>query len=47
MTFQDGEPLHLWVGRYFFGNLIIKHGDVGGRLPAKGWTMGFRKSPSR
>jgi hypothetical protein len=34
MTFQDGEPLHLWVGRYFFGNLIIKHGDKEiGRYP--------------
>jgi hypothetical protein len=34
MTFQDGEPLHLWVGRYFFCNLIIKHGDKEiGRYP--------------
>jgi hypothetical protein len=33
-TFKDGEPLHLWVGRYFFGNLIIKHGDKEiGRYP--------------
>ncbi|MGT2433054.1 hypothetical protein ACU4HD_37700 [Cupriavidus basilensis] len=26
-TFQDGEPCHLWLGRYFQGSLVLKQGD--------------------
>ncbi|SAL45602.1 hypothetical protein AWB74_01977 [Caballeronia arvi] len=26
-TFNDGEPLHIWVGRRFQGNLILLSGD--------------------
>lgn len=32
VTFQDGERLHLWIGRNFKGSLILKaHGKVLGR----------------
>jgi hypothetical protein len=27
VTFQDGEPCHIWLGRTFEGSLILKQGD--------------------
>jgi hypothetical protein len=35
-TFNDGEPLHIWVGRRFQGNLILLSGDKEiGRYPVR------------
>jgi hypothetical protein len=36
VTFQDGEPCHVWLGRTFQGSLILKQGDkVLGRYPIR------------
>ncbi|QCP53173.1 hypothetical protein FAZ95_29305 [Trinickia violacea] len=48
VTFQDGEPCHIWLGRTFQGSLILKHGDkVLGRYPIRKMdcTQGCTEDP--
>ena len=36
ITFQDGKPCHIWLGRTFQGSLLLKQGDkVLGRYPVR------------
>lgn len=48
VTFQDGEPCHIWLGRTFQGSLILKQGDkVLGRYPIRKMdcTQGCTEEP--
>ncbi|QCP53170.1 hypothetical protein FAZ95_29290 [Trinickia violacea] len=48
VTFKDGEPCHLWLGRTFQGSLILKQGDkLLGRYPIRkmDYTQGCTEDP--